>query len=227
VLAVAKGAAVGSSLHIDFIPAAPPNGRIGPNSVDTTASPYNWNHSAIGGRDPNDLTIAIGSLSGAGIVANSLVSLDLYFSAVNNASPDATALSLHNLDNSTDSVFSLRDRANGLVITTQASGTTVQFTVTGAIDPTETAQVDEGLLGVQDLLFTTDPVVTVGATQIQFTLQDETGGTIQSFSTYSAFVTALGDALAVPLVVKDFIAIGSFDAPSNTFSAKKATAIVK
>jgi len=228
--AFANSAVAAGNLEVDLVVPAPLR-RVEEVEVVTTTTPFSWgadNFPIV--RDANQFDVGVGTLgNGLGIGLGDPVRMDVYFSSVNQQPPDATALTLAKLSD-TSRLLSLRDRANGMVLVTQASATEIFFTIdlTNPRVAGERAALDLGLLGFEDLPDQSTVTVGPGASAVFYCLQDVTAGTVKAFPTFGAFATAFEAALAGgTTVVKDFIAAGSFDVGSSTLSATTVTAIVK
>jgi hypothetical protein len=229
--AFANSAPASGNLSVNLVVTLPPPAplaRVEEIGVLTATTPFSWGADNTVTRNASLFDANVGSLgNGLGIKIGDKVRMSVYFTEVNFGTFDATAFTLAKLSE-TSRLLSLRDRANGMTLDTQVNGTQIVFTLSGTLDATETAKLDSGLLGSEDLLPAT-PQVTVGpgATAVSYTLQDVTAGTVKTFPTFGAFVTAFGDALAGNSTVKDIVAAGSFDVGSGTLSATTVTALVQ
>jgi hypothetical protein len=225
--AFANSAPAAGNLSVDLVVAAP-LARVEEIGVQTVTSPFNWGADNTVTRNANLFDVNVGSLgNGLGIGLGDPVRMSVYFTEVNFGTFDATGFTLAKLSD-TSRLLSLRDRANGMTLVPQVTATQIVFTLSGTLDVTETAKLDRGLLGSDDLLPTTTQVtVGPGATAVFYSLHDVTAGTLKTFPTFGAFVTAFGDALAGGSTVKDFVAAGSFDVGSGTLSATTVTALVQ
>lgn len=226
--AFANSAVSGGNLEVDLVVPAP-LARVEEIGVETVTTPFAWGADNTVARDANFFDVDVSLLSGLPPVgAGNPVRMDVYFTNVNAGTFDATALSFAKLSD-TSRLLSLRDRPNGMTLVTQTIGTQISFTVDLTVPKVagERAALDKGLLGVDDLTDGTTVTVVAGTSAVFYCLQDETAGTVRSFPTFAAFKTAFDAALTGGSIVKDFVAAGSFDVPSETLGATTVTAIVK
>jgi hypothetical protein len=226
--AFANSAPSSGILSVDLVVPAP-LARVEEIGVVTTTTPFSWGADNSVARDANLFDVNVGTLgNGLGIGAGNPVRMSVYFTDVAFGTWDANGLTLAKLSD-TSRLLSLRDRANGMTLVTQVIGTQIVFTVTGtgALAAGERATLDLGLLGLVNLPDPSTITVGAGATAVSYTLQDVTAGTVKTFPTFGAFVTAFEAALASPKTVKDFVAAGSFDVGSGTLSATTVTALVQ
>jgi hypothetical protein len=227
--AFANSAVAAGNLEVDLVRTSAPLARTEEIEVETVSSPFAWGADNSVSRDANSFDVDVSLLGSLPLIAkDDPVRMDVFFSNVNSGTFDATAFTFAKLSD-TSRLLSLRDRPNGMTLTTQVVGTQIEFTVnaTALKVAGERAALDRGLLGFDDLTDGTVVLVGPGATAVSYTLQDVTAGTVKTFPTFGAFVTAFEAALTGGSTVKDFIAAGSFDVGSGTLSATTVTAIVK
>ena len=224
--AFANSAPSGGNLQVDLVVAAP-LARVEEIGVVTVSTPFAWGADNSVARDANFFDVNVGSLGNSlGIGLGDPVRMDVYFSNVDEASFDATALTLAKLSD-TSRLLSLRDRDLGMTLDTQVNGAQIVFTVTGTPGTDERAALDLGLFGFVNLPDPSTVNVGPGASAVFYCLQDATAGTVKAFPTYGTFVTAFEAALTGGSTVKNFVAAGSFDVGSSALSATTVTAIVK
>ncbi len=145
--------------------------------------------------------------------SGTLVRIDGFPAPAGSAPPDF---------NATDVIPAAAEPADLVVQWSKGAGTTAPFT---SYDTTSLAlnlantDIAQILIGPATLGLTGTPAITIsGATQ--FAIGNSTGG-VSMYSTSSAFVTDLGTSLNGSTSVFRVVAVGSFDAATNTFTASR------
>jgi len=189
---------------------------------------FTWAHGGATPPDPTSFSLDVGTLgTGQNIVLGTPVAARVFFTPVGDGGFDCTAIWLDNVEGD-PVVLTLRDRANGFDVATNATGGQIQFTQTGGTQGgDETASLGFGFLGEQALPFTPDPTVVAGARPTAYVLRHVPADTLESFSSFAAFTDALNQALGGGETLHDFVAIGAYDGTTNVLAANTASAILE
>lgn len=159
---------------------------------------FSWNES--GTNPPTPATFVVGDPgnlgTGQGIVASTPIVALGFFAPVDTAGSDYTAGVLANR-RLLPSLLLVRDRANGKVVTTMTSATSIDFTFSA--DPPATFEkgvIDMGFAGQTDVTGTGVSIVPNNLLGIGlYVLHDRTLNFISVHVTFAAFAQALEDAL--------------------------------
>jgi hypothetical protein len=198
------------------------------NRVDLRASSdFDWSQGGATPADPTNLQVDVGSLTnGLNIVDGTPVIARGFFSAIDDAGADFVATAVINRDQSA-SVLAIRDALLGFTVSTMASASQIQFTITGTKGPFEFAVIDRGFVGVQDLPTSPAPTVLPGSDPIVYIVRDAMNGSIRVESDFASFSADVASALAAGRHLTGFHAIGVYDVMTNSLSANLASAVIR
>lgn len=215
---------------LGYANAAPASGALEINvaRVDTQdVSVFDWPGGGPTPADPLHFVCDVGDLGdGLDIDAGTPVEARGFFSAFPDAGPDFTATSLTNRAK-VASALVIKDKSGGFDVATSTSPTEVQFTITGSAGPGEKATINEGFVDPIDLPTSPTPTVAAAPDSVVFAVRDAVTGSITFELNYAGFTQDIADALAGGRRLKEFRAVGGYDAGSNTTSAVIAGAVIR
>lgn len=188
---------------------------------------FDWPGAGSTPHDPAHLTLDVGNLGdGLGIVSGTPVEARGYFSSFTDPGANFDADSLANLSQ-VGTAMVIVDRIGGMDVTTDATASQIQFTITGSPGLFELAAIDQGFAGLQPLPDSPTPtVIPAATTDVFFTLDLLTGEATFELD-FSRFSKLIADNLADGRRLFVFHALGGYDAPSNTLSAVMACAVFR
>lgn len=185
---------------------------------------FDW---TAGGMTETALVLSVGNLgTGQGLFDGAAIEATGFFEPVSNASFDFLASTLINLDTRGTSVLLIRDRLNGMTVTTTPSTTAIEFAFAGAPGTLERAVVDGGFAGTTDVTGSGIRVVPNVLGLGLYTIRDRALNTISIHFTFEAFSEALQTALGSASLY-NFGAAGSFDSGAGEITSALATAVVQ
>ena len=185
-------------------------------TVDYPASSFNFTGTGIAG-GANDATAAnyqinTGTVDETATPAGTLLRADGFPAPFGAAPPDFTATA----------VTAATSEPADLIVEWGGAGTTAPFTsYDGTSLALNLANASGAVVAVgpQSTALTGTPAITISGAA-QFAIGNATNG-VSMFSTPSAFATALSSTLNGSTAVYRVVAIGSYDSPSNTFTATR------
>jgi len=188
---------------------------------------FDWPGAGTTPHDPAHFTLDVGSLGdGLGIDVGTPVEARGYFSAFTDTDANFDADTLVNLA-AVGSALVIVDQIGGMDVTTDATASQIQFTITGSPGLFEAAVIDEGFAGFVPLPDTPTPTVVPAEATDVFFLLDELTGEFTFELDFSKFSGEIADELANGRRLFMFRALGGYDAPSNTLTARMACAVFR
>jgi hypothetical protein len=192
-----------------------------------SASDFDWSDGGTTPPDPTQMQVDVGSLADdLGIVDGTPVVARGFFPAIDDSGEDFVADALVNRDLA-GSLLVIRDRLLGFSVFTTTNASQIQFTITGAPGPLEIAAIDRGFVGVIPLPSAPLPTVVPAGALGLYVLRDSLTGAVQVDLDFASFASALGAQLASGRKLRDFAAIGPWDAATNTVEASIASAVIR
>jgi hypothetical protein len=197
--------------------------RVGPLLVGA----FQWAQSGTNPPDPAALIAEVGDLAqDLGLVNGSAMIARGFFSPVDDAGEDFTALALINADEAPSLLF-VRDRlltGFTLDLTAQLSG--LQLVITGAAATGEFAIIDQGFVGATPLPSSPTPTISPAGLVGLYAIRDNDTGELQVYTSFASFSSALGNAIVQGAFVVQLGAFGDYDASLNTLSAGVIGAVI-
>jgi hypothetical protein len=218
ILGTANGAPTSGDLEIDLA------------RVDLRdQSDFNWGEGGPTPPNPAQFVIDEHNLGVAqGIVAGKPIVALGFFPPIDDANQDFVASVVANRE-LLPSLLLIRDRLNGMTVTTTTTGASLDYTFSGAPTLLEKATVDMGLAGQTDVtgpgveLVSKPGTLGVGL----YVLRDRTLNTLSLYFSFTSFYQAVDDALMGGAQLYNVGAIGRYDSLTDTFESALASVTVQ
>jgi hypothetical protein len=187
---------------------------------------FMWPHSGATPPTAATFTADAGSLGSVlGIASGTPVEVDGFMAPVTNANQDMTATALINWSSAPSLAF-IKNLAGGLAVDVTAGSTQIQVSLSGTAVAGELAIVDHGFAGSMNLPASSPLTIQPPSSGGVYMIRDKTTGAVTAFTNFSAFSTALGNALAQGATLKILGALGAYDVPTNTTQATLVCAVL-
>jgi len=210
---------------------APAGGTLTMNLSHVDQLPQNlftWTDSGTTPPDPSLFRAEVGSLgNGLAIVPGTNVTAHGYFAAVDDVGEDIVADAVANVDTGPSLLFVRNLAGTGFTVGVTTTTMQIQLSISGVAVAGETAVIDRGQAGTTALPAAPAPTVTRPGTTGTYSLRDRVTNTIQVFTQFSDYTSALGSVMAQGATLIQIGATGSYNAGTNTIDAAVSTAVVE
>jgi hypothetical protein len=180
---------------------------------------FTWADSGTSPPTPATFTANVGTLGNAlSIAGGTPVEVDGFVAPIGDGNQDMTANALADLTTAPSLVY-VKNLTGGFTVGATTSSTQIQLAISGTAATGELAIVDQGFVGTMSLPTTPAPTVQPASSGGLFMIRDKITGSVTAFTSFSAFASALGNALTQGATLEVFGALGTYNAGTNVTQA--------
>jgi len=198
------------------------------DQVESLPEPlFVWLDSGLTPPNPAAFTLNAGELiDPAQVTSGESIEALGFFAPVPDAAQDFIASSLTNTATSPSELI-VTDKPNGFTVTVDASSARIRLTITGTPGSGEKAILEQGLAGAIPLPTTPAPTIIPANALGNYSLMDKATASVQSFTSFDAFSSALNTALSHGAKLGTFTAEGVYTPSTNFMQATVISATVQ